>query len=161
MVMAVVTVLRAKKRWTAARLAAAMTDAGVPWTRDTVVNLENGRRKRLAVHEVLALAYVLDAETPLDLLVPDSVLFPVTPKVQEGTTFVRDWFDGRTGPLHEFREATGAERTQIEHDRAVRKWREALADAGMRALIPLPKLETESRALSGGRPARNRRHPRP
>ena len=40
--------------------AAEMTEVGVPWTRNAVVNLESGRRKQIALHEVLALAYVLD-----------------------------------------------------------------------------------------------------
>lgn len=56
--------------WTAERLASEMAAVGVPWTRDTVVNLETGRRKRVAAHELLALAYVLNLETPVDLLAP-------------------------------------------------------------------------------------------
>lgn len=49
--------------WSAERLAKEMTAVGVPWTRDAVVNLETGRRKRLAAHELLALAYVLDVDS--------------------------------------------------------------------------------------------------
>src|SRR5215472_13777805 len=55
-VMRQVKQLRQARDWSAEHLAAEMADSGVPWTRDTVVNLENGRRKRIAAHELLALA---------------------------------------------------------------------------------------------------------
>jgi len=101
---------RAGLDWSAERLAEEMTAVGVPWTRDVVVNLENGRRKSIAAHEVIALAYVLDLETPLDLfvphdntpiskpLVPDSL--PVTPSGPNILNHVlRDWFRGEIGSL--------------------------------------------------------------
>jgi transcriptional regulator with XRE-family HTH domain len=144
-IMAAVKALRKAKDWSAQQLADEMAKVGVPWNRHIVVNLEQGRRKSLRVHELLALAYVLDAETPLDLLVPYvGALFPVTPDVEAGTVDVERWFSGETGPLRQYMEAAPDVRNQAEHDRAVKKWRAALADAGMRGLIPVPALETEA-----------------
>jgi transcriptional regulator with XRE-family HTH domain len=145
LIMAAVKQLRAARGWSAQQLADEMTRVGVPWNADIVVNLEHGRRKSLRVHEMLALAYVLDAETPADLLVPRfGAIFPVTPDIEAGTVDVQRWFDRETGPLRLYLEASPEERGQAEHDRAVRNWRNALADAGMRGLIPLPKLEGEA-----------------
>jgi len=138
LIMAAVKQLRTARGWSAQQLADEMTKVGVPWNADIVVNLEHGRRKSLRVHELLALAYVLDAETPLDLLVPYVfALFPVTPDIQAGTVDVRRWFCRETGPLRQFMNATTEERSQMEHDRAVKSWKDAVADAAMRGLIPL------------------------
>jgi transcriptional regulator with XRE-family HTH domain len=98
--MAEVTRLRLAKtpRWSAERLAEEMTKVGVPWTRSTVNNLESGRRKHIAVHEVLALAYVLDVRTPLDLLAPeDAERVWVTPLAETYPDTVRRWFAGQLG----------------------------------------------------------------
>lgn len=94
-VMAEVKRLRQSRAWTAERLAGEMTAAGVPWTRDTVVNLENGRRKWLAVHELLALARLLDI-APVHLLagLDDDVPVPVTPGSEVGAADARDWIRG-------------------------------------------------------------------
>lgn len=87
---------RAGLDWTAERLAEEMSAAGVPWTRDIVVNLENGRRKTLAVHELLALAWVLDVASPVDLIAPPGYsgdeMFPVTPATTATPQQVRAWF---------------------------------------------------------------------
>jgi len=94
--------------WTADRLAEEMAAVGIPWTRDVVVNLENGRRKSVAAHEVTALAYVLDAETPLDLLVPPvKGAIPVTPHTHVISHAAKAWFLGKTGPLRRRLEARG------------------------------------------------------
>jgi hypothetical protein len=90
--------------WSAERLAEEMAAVAVPWTRDVVVNLENGRRKSIAVHELLTLAWVLDIPNPVDLLVPhghglEAVAFPVTPGILVNPELVRAWFAGETGPL--------------------------------------------------------------
>lgn len=87
--------------WSAGRLAEEMAAVGVPWTRDVVVNLENGRRRILAVHELLALAYVLEVESPVDLLVPSSAdpVLPVIPSMLLDKGVIRGWLLGRTGPL--------------------------------------------------------------
>jgi hypothetical protein len=88
--------------WSAERLAEEMTKTGVPWNADIVVNLEHGRRKSLRVHELLALAWVLDANSPVDLLVPagrDDLAFFVVPDVQMAPAVVRAWCQGETGPL--------------------------------------------------------------
>jgi transcriptional regulator with XRE-family HTH domain len=99
--MARVKQLRQQKGWSAEQLAAEMAVEGIPWTRDTVVNLENGRRKRLAVHELVALAYVLDVSAPVELLAPgrDGAALPVTPDVHLPVETIRPWLLGETGPL--------------------------------------------------------------
>lgn len=100
-VMAEVTRLRLTKapKWSAERLAEEMTKAGVPWNTDVVVNLEHGRRKSLRVHELLALAWVLDA-SPADLLAPSAERYTwVLPGQSYYTVTVRSWLDGETGPL--------------------------------------------------------------
>jgi hypothetical protein len=99
LVAAQMTRLRGAKGWTPAALAAEMTTAGVPWTRETVVNLERGRKKSLGVHELLALAWVLDANTPLDLLAPNGAPVRVTPGIELLPVVIRAWFRGSTGPL--------------------------------------------------------------
>lgn len=95
--MAEVSRLRNSKqpRWSAERLAEQMTGVGVPWTRNSVVNLESGRRAQIAVHELLALAWVLDVPNPLDLLAPaDDTYTWVLPARREYTAVVRAWFAG-------------------------------------------------------------------
>lgn len=61
--------LRDSYNWSAERLANEMTQAGAPWDRTIVANLENGRRSTVSVAELLALAYVLDVP-PISLLAP-------------------------------------------------------------------------------------------
>ena len=88
------------RKWSAERLAEEMAKAGIPWTRDTVTNLESGRRKRIAAHEVLALAWVLELPSPVDLLAPPGDRYvQVLPGRREYTAVVRAWFEGKTGPL--------------------------------------------------------------
>jgi transcriptional regulator with XRE-family HTH domain len=97
--------LRDEKGWSAQQLADEMTKAGIPWNADVVVNLEHGRRKSLRVHELLALAWVLDADSPADLLVPEDPadpMYPVTPSTLLFRVAVRAWFRGETGPLREW-----------------------------------------------------------
>jgi transcriptional regulator with XRE-family HTH domain len=104
LIMAAVKRLRDAKGWSAQRLADEMSKVGVPWNADIVVNLEHGRRKSLRVHELLALAFVLDAETPQELIVPrpgPGGAFPVTPNLQLSDDAVRGWFLGQTGPLRQ------------------------------------------------------------
>jgi transcriptional regulator with XRE-family HTH domain len=107
LIMRAVKQARIAKDWSAEHLAAEMSAAGVPWTRDIVVNLENGRRNSLAVHEFTTLAYILDAESPLDLLVAplpvsgSAGMFPVTPATMLADHAVRAWFRGETGPLRQ------------------------------------------------------------
>jgi hypothetical protein len=146
LIMAAVKSLRLAKvpTWSAQRLADEMVKVGVPWNRNIVVNLEGGRRKSLRVHEAIALAYVLDADRPLDVLVPFvTALFPVAPDVEIATGWVRDWFDGETGPLRQWMEADPDARNRGDHERAVRRWRDAIADATMRGLIRVSETELE------------------
>jgi hypothetical protein len=84
--------------WTAEQLAEAMAAEGVPWTRDTVVNLETGRRKRLAVHELIALAFVLKLDSPVDLLAPEGHHVPVTPQHLVSAAQIRAWCEQRIFP---------------------------------------------------------------
>ena len=106
--MAAVTRLRNSKqpRWSAERLAAEMASVGVPWTRNSVVNLESGRRKQIAVHELLALAVVLRVENPMDLIVPpgdvyEQLVFPVIPFDDVSAASVRAWFGGAPEQLRQ------------------------------------------------------------
>lgn len=96
-----VTRLRKSKdpSWSAERLAAEMTAVGVPWTRNSVVNLESGRRKQIAMHEVLALMFVLDAPRPLEVMVPGDEVFPVVPGLLVDPEKIRAWLRGEGGPL--------------------------------------------------------------
>lgn len=110
LIMNAVRSLRDAKGWSAERLADEMTAVGIPWNTAIVTNLELGRRKSLRVHELLALAYVLDAK-PLDLLVPPTDRYPVTPKMTAASPIVTSWIKGemslrgaRDKALAEFRE---------------------------------------------------------
>lgn len=135
--MAVVKGMRAARGWSAERLATEMAAAGVPWTRDTVVNLENGRRKNLHVHEAMALAWILDAASPLDVLVPysRSEPFPVTPAEERPASLVRAWFRDETGPP----------RTLSTSETRALEWREELRDIlGEPGAVSLPPHEVEA-----------------
>lgn len=100
-----VTGRRMALEWSAERLAEEMTAVGVPWTRDAVSNLETGRRKNIAVHELLALAWVLDIADLAALLVPpsynpeDEPSFPVAPDVMVPASAVRSWIRNGSRPL--------------------------------------------------------------
>lgn len=131
-----------KPAWSAERLAREMTKAGVPWTRDSVVNLENGRRKRLAVHELLALAYVLEVDSPVDLLAPlspavSSVMY-ATPRVLVTAAAMRAWCERRTGPLGQWMDAA-AEDSTGDDDPAARatadSWAEFMSPENARAAV--------------------------
>jgi hypothetical protein len=116
-IMTAVKQLRAGLDWSAERLAEEMAGVGVPWTRDVVVNLENGRRKTLAVHEVTALAYVLEAESPLELLVPASLgAVPIAPEAHLDAFLVRQWFLGRIGTLRQMVEARAGQGSPLRTD---------------------------------------------
>lgn len=106
---------RDELEWSAERLAAEMAAVGVPWTRDVVVNLENGRRKTIAVHEAVALAYVLELESPLNLLVPgrQHETLPVTPTTLLDSGAIRAWLAGKTGPLRQIIEGNSPEQIQL------------------------------------------------
>jgi len=109
-----VKAMRQARGWSAEQLAAEMNDAGIPWTRDTVVNLENGRRKRIAAHELLVLAYVLDCDSPVELLVPvTAASMPFTPKTDVATLDAVMWCRGQTGPLRAWLNAEPAERDAV------------------------------------------------
>jgi hypothetical protein len=79
---------------------------GVPWTRETAVNLERGRKRSLGAHEVLALAFVLDVHSPVELLAPGDELLPVAGLLLDPGD-VRAWFEGATGPLRAWISAHG------------------------------------------------------
>jgi len=62
--------------------------------RSTVANIENGRRQRIGVDELLVLAYVLGV-APVHLLVPlDEQWYHVTPDWVTGSGRVRQWVRG-------------------------------------------------------------------
>lgn len=108
--------LRRVHGWSAAQLAEAMTKVGVPWDRQVVSKLENGRRKVLTVDELLALAYVLDI-APVHLLVPTdagaSERYAVTPTVTVSPSAARAWIRGRSAIGQVDRRWFGS---QVPHD---------------------------------------------
>jgi transcriptional regulator with XRE-family HTH domain len=119
LIMAVVKTARVIRGWSATRLAEEMTAAGVPWDRSVVANLENGRRKTLRVHELMTLAYVLDVDSPLDLLVPMvSATYPLTPDIQWPTQMVREWSWKDQPPPRRWQAMSVAERQKWEIERA-------------------------------------------
>lgn len=89
-----VSALRKQRGLSAARLAQEMTNAGVPWERIVVSNLETGRRQSLSITEWLALAYVLDV-SPLTLLLPaEDADYKVTPERTAPASVVGAWLMG-------------------------------------------------------------------
>lgn len=100
LIMEAVKHARTVKGWSAQQLADEMTASGVPWNRSVVENLEYGRRKSLRVHELMCLAFVLDMDSPLDLLVPGTRRpYPVTPHIMVTAQLVQEWCQYETGPL--------------------------------------------------------------
>jgi transcriptional regulator with XRE-family HTH domain len=93
--------LRRKRGLSGAGLAAKMTEAGIPWDRTIVANLENGRRRNVSVAELAALAYVLDV-APVHLLVPPELEgddpYDFIPNRTAPAGRVREWVRG-THPL--------------------------------------------------------------
>jgi transcriptional regulator with XRE-family HTH domain len=83
--------LRARRGWSAQRLADELNAVGVSWDRSIVANLENGRRQTVSVEEWLALSYVLDV-APINLLVPvrDNRSFAVVPEPRIDDEHARD-----------------------------------------------------------------------
>jgi transcriptional regulator with XRE-family HTH domain len=88
--------LRRKRDWTAAELAAKMTEVGIPWDRSLVSRLETGTRENITLVEVLALAAVLNV-APIHLFVPvDSrIEYEVTPNWTIDVPAVRRWVRGQ------------------------------------------------------------------
>ncbi len=123
-IMEAVKARRTELKWSAEQLAAEMAAVGVPWTRDSVTNLETGRRKQVAVHEAIALAYVLEVGTPLEVIVPRLAkvrIFPVTPTTMLEADAVRAWFLGQTGPLRQFVEPSEPDEHLAELRRHLRE----------------------------------------
>lgn len=87
------TELRKAQGFTTERLAAAMTEHGVPWKRDVVTALERGRRERLDVDELLALAAVLGVP-PAALLVDPSSTTTTIGRWDVPTAQVLMWMAG-------------------------------------------------------------------
>ena len=59
--------LRKARNWSAERLSSEMTNVGIPWTYPVVASLEIGRRSRIGVSELAALARVFEIGNPWDL----------------------------------------------------------------------------------------------
>lgn len=86
--------LRRRKGYTAAQLGERLAELGVPWNRSVVANFESGRRPAVSVHELLALALVLDV-APVNLLVPlADEPYQLAPDRTEGADAVRAWVRG-------------------------------------------------------------------
>lgn len=138
LIMAAVKGRRTELNWSAEKLAEEMRNVGVPWKADVVVNLEHGRRTSLRVHELLALAYVLSFDSPVDLLVPNTGYlyeYPVTPETDVSWSEVRAWIYRDTGPLAEWLRATPEERTRIEREREEVRARSSLLEPGVREVL--------------------------
>ncbi len=86
--------LRKRTGRSAARLAEEMTNVGVPWKREIVANLESGRRDRLDVDELLALAAVFQVPPVALLIDPTSATTAVTPTLEMPTSHVLLWMLG-------------------------------------------------------------------
>lgn len=124
-IMAGVKRARLAREWSAQRLADEMSAVGVPWNADIVVNLEHGRRKSLRVHELLALAVVLAAESPVDLLAPPDAaaagrMILVTPNHLMEVRNLREWCD-RQAPPPPPRRPPGEESTPVPTLEELRK----------------------------------------
>lgn len=125
---AAVKTLRAKR--TAQWLADRTTEIGMKMTRQTITDLENGRRRYVTTAELAVLAAALDT-APIALLYPGPYDRQV--EVLPGITWPTEidaaqWFCGlRPG----FSEAVGAEQVRVRTEynnntRDLQKWRELL-----------------------------------
>lgn len=88
--------VRAKRGWSAERLAQEMRGAGIDWSRGVVAKIESGRRQDISVAELLALSYVLEV-SPVHMLVPPDdgdEPYQVTPQVSVPARQVREWIRG-------------------------------------------------------------------
>ena len=110
-------VKRARRRrgWSAQTLANRCAEVGaVALNHTAITNIENGRRERIGVDELMVLAYVL-ALPPVQLLVPlgtaDEVA--ILPTVTLPTTTALAWIEGYEPPMTSDRQA-----------REVKEWRE-------------------------------------
>lgn len=87
--------VRRVRGWSAQDLADRCEALGVPsLDRSTVANIENGRRQRVGVDELLVLALALGV-APVHLLVPlEEEWYAVAPEHVTGTSRVRQWVRG-------------------------------------------------------------------
>ncbi len=96
--------VRKARGWSAQQVAARCAALGMPQLdRSTVANIENGRRQRIGVDELLVLAFALGV-APVHLLVPlDERWYAVTPKHINASSRVRQWVRGNFAmtPLHD------------------------------------------------------------
>jgi transcriptional regulator with XRE-family HTH domain len=91
-----VAVVRKGRGMSVLQLAKAVSDTGVKMDRFAVSNLERGDRKSIGVHELFALAEVLDV-APIHLLVPiEGGDYMVTPKHQVDSARARAWIRGQS-----------------------------------------------------------------
>lgn len=92
-----VRAVRSRRGWSAQTLADRCAEIGVPsLDRSTVANIENGRRQRVGVDELFALAFALDV-SPLSLLFPrrDDNLVEVVPGYVVAAPEARRWVRGQ------------------------------------------------------------------
>ena len=93
--------LRKKKGWSAAKLAEACADQGMPkLNRPVISNIESGRRQGVTLEEMMVLAVVLDV-APVHLFVPiddddESYLdqYSATPEIYLTASKARAWVRG-------------------------------------------------------------------
>jgi transcriptional regulator with XRE-family HTH domain len=85
--------LRQAKNYTAEQLAEQVAKFGVPWKRDVVANLENGRRENITVDELAALALALDVPA-IELLIDPDLETWIAPHVALRDDYARIWWGG-------------------------------------------------------------------
>ncbi|WP_207127581.1 hypothetical protein [Actinocatenispora comari] len=92
----------------AQRLAERCQEIGLQWDRQTIANLESGRRNIVTVGEWLALSYALSVP-PLALLLPlgESDSMEAVPDVALHPDLVRRWIEGETPQTTSDRHVTG------------------------------------------------------
>jgi transcriptional regulator with XRE-family HTH domain len=110
--------LRIQREWSHDQLAIALNAVGVPWTRQVVAKLENGRRQTLTLEELQGLALVFDVP-PLVLLYPagQNTTVEILPGQAIDAQDAARWFTGETrlplspnsGAEDYLRESTGLE----------------------------------------------------
>jgi transcriptional regulator with XRE-family HTH domain len=99
--------VRRVRGWSAAQLAARCATLGMPeLDRSTVANIENGRRQRVGVDELLVLALALGV-APLHLLVPLKERFiAIAPDYATGSGRARQWIRGNHPIVYADRDPT-------------------------------------------------------
>lgn len=156
---------RKARGWSAQQLAERCADLGMPeLDRSTIANIENGRRQRVGVDELLVLALALGV-APVHLLVPlHEEWYAVTPEHITGASRVRQWVRGNypIPPIQNDPVLRQADRDTYLSQQPEKEWtpppeptpaeQEARREEHMRRLVELAEegLVTVTRQEDGG-----------